>query len=334
MRVKATNPDNRAELRSLIALFTKNWGNTYPISAVYSENFWQERLGTQYLSVVAMRRHNVVAHIAVRLDEQFPSDAHLCMVAFDPEYQDQMSELARQLWAHLMLSPYSKTWSSRCAATVPGCPVVDKFVASLVSPSCAAILPEYLNPIDDQSVERRPVQLCVERVQPLKAPEVAKLRIPERYRPLAQSQFLRFGLTPQFSAGARDAQALSADAQAVLRYRYAGWGTEHLFIVPSLVASWDEIEISDRLRSVLFIDTRDVLCPDMCQQAESHGYVFCGFLPFMCGRHSIVYAQRPTAVLDTDSFSTQGSDLVIAEINSSLQDGIEAPLVPRSVRFA
>ena len=63
INLRATNPDNVFDIRGIIDLFNITYGSTFPNHEVYLEDFWKERIGNRFISIVAERNSKIIGGI-------------------------------------------------------------------------------------------------------------------------------------------------------------------------------------------------------------------------------------------------------------------------------
>lgn len=297
LRIKALNADNALEVRALISLFDRaSAAGVQPYPAVLSEEFWQTRVPQQLTSVVAIDRNVVQAHLSLTVED---SDAHVLFAVVDPQLENGSDVLAK-LWQHMRQSPRLANLRSLTITIPQASSAVEEFAKHTLGARLCCLLPEHT-----PAPSGRAATILGTCSQTQRLPDTLKMRIPARYRAFASSLLAEYGILASYLDISNAPRAVSADARSVVTYTYREVQSQHLFVEPSLLSNWRDLDLDNNFKNFIFVDARDVKCTEFCDMLESQGYVFSGILPFVFGRTSVVLSPPPSNSISQNAFDDE-----------------------------
>lgn len=336
VRLKAGNPDDEAELRGLVKLFAAVYGESFPSRDVYNIQFWNKHIGTRFSSLLALSRNKVIGHLALQPDRHARTNVQLAFPAIDPGYQPFSGELAGLAWEVIAKQSARQHWRSMYMKTMADRAMYQQIGLEVFGMSEVAIYPSYYRVCQDGAL-RPQVAIIYQRVfdrSALANGGCDTLYVPRKHLELCRHLYERVGLRRSFKAEPRTrAQYIvPADRRAVERQRLRGAGIAQVFVYPSLLDSFSQVEhvmscAADDVPPLMIVSTQDPRCPSFCSFLEERGYHFSGVLPLLRNRESIVYhrvngAAASELVLYSDTART------LAQYIQSNQPPFVSDLIP------
>lgn len=308
--IRTINPDNKVEIRDLVHLFRRVYGKSFPISSVYDEAFWSSHVGIRFNSLVAIHEGRIVGHCAIYPEKGVPNIVQLNYMLCDPMYRHLLPGLCRETWQIISKQSIRQNWNMIYNFTFGSSPFTQLLQNKVLNGHEVALMPAYL-----PNSKMRPRGLRIKKgaatendrghvliSQRTFSPN--KLTSRTIYAPKSHRDIIRYLYAPlnlprvfdYSNSIAKLEKAVYADFPAVDMQSFTTTKVRHVYIQPSLVnmpsKTVSEIEDSCPDPSAalyLFINLSDPRCPDFCDMIENRGYKFCGVLPVLQGRDSIIF---------------------------------------------
>lgn len=319
IKIKALSPDNAVAIRGLIRLFSHVYGGTFPVKGVYDPAFWAAQLGKRFVSIVAEDGGDIVAHLAVHRDGTNPVDSFISLAVIDPAYRHSTNEIAQEAGAMIRGLARRQGWCSCTAFVYEDVRAMQAISDSIVRSKEVAILPGYLpaSPVKARGERLSHKRFHAERgsrrhglvTQRIFNPAtVAPLTIyvPDRHREICRLLYAPLGLERRMAPNSPGHSGVVSTG-AIERSYHRGLGTYHTFVTPSGVSSHTSLEPNgwDGSKALfVYADLGDPRCPDFAESLENQGYRFCGIVPLVRGRDSIVFFKETEPYLDRTPFES------------------------------
>jgi hypothetical protein len=305
LNVRSVNPDHAAEIRHISHLYSRVYGDTFPVHDVVSDAFWRTHIGSRYMSLVAELNGEVIAHLSVHRDRIDPSIVEVAYPVYDPRFEDHLPEILARTWAVLERQRTRQGWRMLYYFSLAQRSESQLLGSALLNTYEVAICPGYL-PHNSSSnsgslksalgLTKRCDVIVNQRFFAPDDCEAQALYAPERHRKFIEFLYAPTGLKRSFS-GAKESRVatpvLSADSPAVERQFFRRTGVRQSFVRPSLLGSPKELlnRLSDERQegSYLYLDLTDPKTPSMAEAVEALGFRFGGVLPLFKGTDSVVY---------------------------------------------
>jgi len=317
IHLKAANPDNEVEIKQLSNLFRRVYGKSFPIDSVYDPQFWRTHIGTRFISVIAVRKGRIIAHLGAYPDSDEPRHVQLCFPLCDPAYSHLIPMLGKGAWSILQKQAQRQRWKMIYYFVFGNVPDMQQMADSIFFTKEVAICPDYLpasnlRPRGNKNVKgirrtsngSRTHISITQRIITAEENPPLKLFIPRHHRQMIECLYEPLGLKRTFMdrpKHLREAHALPAEARAVEKNYFSKTGVVHSFVHPSLLPGRpDDVEglsANGNSQVYAFVNMEDPACPAFCEKLEDKGYQFCGILPLLKGRDSVVYYKASSTVL-------------------------------------
>lgn len=307
-KIKACNPDNEPELTQLVALFEQSYGERFPFRGAYATEFWNRQAGSRLISLLAVRRHRVLAHLAARPESRDPSVVQICFPACHEDFLDRALEAASRAWEALLRVAERQQWRSIYYAAFSDLELMQHIGTDVLQTTTTAILPGYAPVINPRCVrngsrnDRDARTHAVIGVRQLgECSHTSPLFVPKRHEEIVT--YLRSKTPHDRTAAAQ--RHVNADAPGIEDSFFKDWGAWHVFVRPSLVkdvsTSLAKLHPSGS-RPFVFVDARDPACPELCEALEERGMLFCGLLPRIADTECVVYSRPDDSPVDANAF--------------------------------
>jgi len=316
IQLKAANPDNELEIKQLSNLFRKVYGKSFPIESVYDPLFWNTHIGTRFISVIATKKGRVIAHLGAYPDADDSSHVQLCFPLCHPAYSHLIPELARGAWRILERQAERQQWKMIYYFVFGNVPDMQLLADSIFRTKEVAICPDYLpasnlRPRGNKNVKgirrssngSRTHVAITQKILSYENGGYKKLFVPEHHRQMIECLYEPMALKRSFDSRAdypREIHALPTEARAIDKNYFAKTGVVHSFVHPSLLSGQqDDIEklsANGNSQVYAFVNMEDPACPSFSLKLEKSGYQFCGILPLLKGRDSLVYYKASSEV--------------------------------------
>lgn len=349
IKIKACSPDNGVQLAQLVAVFRDSYGDQFPFPAVYDAEYWARSIGSRFLSVVASRKHRVLAHIAARPESRDSRVVQLCFPACSAEIRERAVEVTRAAWELLSRVAARQQWSAIYFASFSDIDLMQRISVEALNATTTAILPGYIpmqNPrcarTDHRSSREggRSHVIVGQRLLEHSTPNMAPLFIPSQHIEMCKHLFASLGISGIAARLERSHEEerpmIQADAPAIQSRIFKDWGSAQFVVRPSLLSGFQDslFELSrvGDAHSFVFVDARDAGCPEYCEFLEENGFVFSGVLPNLYGTESVAYSRAWDGALDPESFlcSTAKSLARYMVEHDTQRTPISSPLAPRN----
>jgi hypothetical protein len=337
LTIKALGPDNDVELAQIVQLVEKGYGDTFPIKSAYDLQFWKAHIGQRFTSIVAVKDGKIVGHIAAQPENVDPRNVQILFSLWDPELPELQREFTTRAWEILRAQSKKKSWQMIYSFVFDNTSPMRIFTSDMIKCNSLAICPGYFPGVQttfEGSATNSPLSkngsrtdiVVVQKV--LSTPsEARELFIPARHQVMVERLYKPLGLKRTFARKPRTNQAALQTDLAVERECFARSGICQFFITPSLLAK-DEDPLAEVINSSLkevfiFVNALDPKCPDFCEKLEESGYKFCGALPMLRGRDSLIYYQESLSGLDINHY-TISDELTLAHYITTYESSSES----------
>lgn len=342
-RIKACNPDNEVETGKLVELFRAAFGEQYPFRGVYEREYWARNVGRRFMSLLATRRHSVLAHLAARPEPGLPGIIQLTFPACAPDFQAHAIDAARECWSVFRSIAERQSWTGVYYAAFSDVELTQRLATEVFQSSPSAVLPGYIpvqNPRCSRSKgsgARTPARshvVLTERRLTETQSTVAPLYVPRRHRDLVSELLTDSGAT--HSRGrmchvvAKSHQAIAADVPAIERRVMRDWNSVHMLVHPRLLANFEDAILAStefpEARPYLFVNARDSHCIQFCEYLESQGLAFCGMTSSIFSTETLVYAYVDELSMDPEHFICPSTRRLARYISEQDSVGLPRPL--------
>ncbi|RMD85871.1 MAG: hypothetical protein D6808_04450 [Candidatus Dadabacteria bacterium] len=302
--VRALNPDDRVELEKLVGLFTTLTGSTYPIRTVYDSQFWAAHIGVRFCSVGVFHEGSLIGHFAICPDSRMRSNVRIAFPLFDMRYIDLQEMIRKEVAVLIDRLCRRNRWSTTYYFIFDSGRADQKFILQMLGGSETALCPHYfLESAKSQSIvgadkagtdSRRISVYVVENPACRNTLPSHTVYVPKHHKDICSYLYEPFGLNREFrrKPDSKVQIFLGAEERGVDIKRYKETGVTHICVSPSLIH--DRNKALNQIASLgdepvfLFVNMFDPGCPSFVERMEDVGFVFCGILPLLMGRDSIV----------------------------------------------
>lgn len=315
--LKAASPDNDAQVKRIVELFKRAYGEDFPIRQVYQPSFWKSRVGTRFTSFVAERNGEVIVHLAACRDRANPGHVQLCMPAVDPRDEKLSMDAARSLWELVERQAARQGWTMMYKFLLGNMSHLHQLLSTVFGFSEVAVYPGYCPPLSCVKKGERAKRKTAPQITPpvlimqksfRRPQETASVFVPAHHAHVCKALFDSLGLARTIrDIGPLDVTYTSNGREAVQLQSLRHRGVCHAFVQPSLLTSFNEAfsALPDKRFGdfVFFVNMADPKAPDFCTVLERKKFSFCGVLPLINGQDSLVYASRRAGLLKDDTFT-------------------------------
>lgn len=303
IKIKAASPDNEVEIKALIDLFSRAYGDRFPVKGVYEPKFWSTHINKRFISLLAYHNDQLCGHIAFQPERDHPRQVQVTLPVSDYAYLRANSIFASDVCEIVEDLASRQGWHSLYFFVFCSIPAMERISGDIFGLSSVGFFPAYLpsdlSPVESDSNNDTACSIMVTaRCFPsFQRFSTGILYVPQQHRRVVQDLYQEIGVQREFREidvnGQFEEAAIPADCRAIERQFFKRAGVEQLFVHPSLVSTQefiDNLSMKDGVLSqYIFLDMRDRKCPDMCEDLEKLGFRFGGILPFVKGRESISY---------------------------------------------
>lgn len=326
---KAVSPDNHREVIQIPELFRKVYGDTFPVTKVYSSQFWLTHIGNRFINLVAQREGKIIGHVAIepQAGEPQTGERRVAQVGFalcDPKYRAYLPEMTQKASELISRVAVRQNWRMIYCYHYGDVPDVGGFFHGVLRCVDVAICPSYFPESDlrlrgmrtrrKNDPSGRSNLLITQRVLSDDTDSI-ELYVPKQHLEICKYLYAPLTLSRTFAAKAGSAPSfVSADSAAVESRIFSRIEVAHYFVKPSLFEkghyALDAFD-SPKMKSVfLFVDMRDPQTPVFCERAEEKGYNFCGILPLQRGQESIIYYKSDQAIVETQTYDSERAQIL------------------------
>lgn len=301
INLRATNPDNIFDIKGIIDLFNITYGSTFPNHEVYIEDFWKERIGNRFISIVAERNNKIIGHIACSPHKDDPKNVQIIMPVVIPCNEEQ--EILNMMWDLVEELAKKKSWKIAYKFITSYPERMENTISMIGNFYDSAIYPGHndskkkLNSFNTDSIKSQtnyPI-LYSQHTFNSKLIKEEYYYSPSAYNEII-ANFYRGLQIPRKQGNLRTKNTFKVleDVKPVEIKSYRHTGLCRAYITPSLLSSYtkdalkyDKNRFSDAL---YYINLLDPKCPKFCEFLESLGFSFCGIIPLIDGSDYIIYS--------------------------------------------
>jgi len=328
--IKAADADNDVEVKGIVDLFKTAFGQSFPKKAVYRPDFWRRHISSRFTSLIAVQAHQIVAHLALQTDKLCSDMVEVLLPAFDPVVRDQVGELYRDSWKIVTKQAQRSGWAVAYFREYQEFPDLQRLTRESVKAVPVAILPRHQIPgSNHHHINRRKtgaLDLLTARVLNRSATlssKTSSLFVPSSHVQICSQIYGSLGMVRTFLTEEAPSSipnfGLPTDVRAVDK-QPTHLGLGGVFVQPSLVTDSarfnSAIAAAARYQAPLMINMQDPACPAFCEKLENHGYSFCGVMPSIYGRESIVFGCLGDHEVNTKLFYGDGAQALTAYVDS------------------
>ncbi len=301
INLRATNPDNVFDIRGIIDLFNITYGSTFPNHEVYLEDFWKERIGNRFISIVAERNSKIIGHITCCPHKDDPQNIQIIMPVVIPCNEEQ--DILNMMWELVENLAKKKSWKmaykfitsypERMENTIS---MIGNFFDSAIYPGHKDNKLSECNRNEIRTQTEFPV-LYSQHTFDSKLFKEEIFYAPKAYEDIIKDFYL--GLQIPRKLGNNKNKKISkiySDIKPVEIKSYKHAGLCRAYITPSLLSSFNEDALSydtNRFQDALYyVNLLDPKCPELCEFIESLGYSFCGIIPLIDNSDYIIYSRN------------------------------------------
>ena len=115
--IKAVNPDNDKELRSLARLFAAVYASNSSSSCTkyFEADFWRQHAGTSFVSLAAFAGDSLIGHLGLVRSRSISGCMELILPAFDVATLNDMYQIAESGFVTLQRLALRQKWESLCS---------------------------------------------------------------------------------------------------------------------------------------------------------------------------------------------------------------------------
>lgn len=300
--LRATNPDNVFDIRGIIDLFNITYGSTFPNHEVYLEDFWKERIGNRFISIIAERNSKIIGHIACCPHKEDPKNVQIIMPVVIPCNEEQ--EILNMMWKLVENIAVKKSWKMAYKFITSYPEKMENTISMIGNFYDSAIYPGHQNnnTQKDQDNSETKTQTSFPILYSQHTFDSKLIKTEVFYAPKAyQEIIINFYRELQIPRRLGNNQSkkifkIYSDIKPVEIKSYKHTGLCRAYITPSMLTSfsldalsYDTNRFSDALYYVNLLDPK---CPDFCDYLESHSYSFCGVIPLIDGSDYIIYSKN------------------------------------------
>jgi hypothetical protein len=300
--IKAINGDNEVQINQLVKLFERVYGDTFPIKSVYDAQFWKTHIGSRFVSLGAFREGQLIAHLAACPDNDNPRHIQMCFPICSPAHCHLVASLGSSAWKFFQRQAVRQDWEMIYYFVLGNVPDMQLLADRVFCSSEVAFCPEYfpatnLRPRGVResqlfaSGERSHIAITQRVLRP--QGKSKSLHVPDRHREMVQHLYHPLKLKREFLSSSQVVEfTFPADAEGFERNYFRETGVEHIFVQPGLASSNTPQSTFSRPgvdTCYMFVNMEDPTCPEFCDRIEAAGYRFCGVLPLVKNRDSIIF---------------------------------------------
>ena len=307
INLRATNPDNVFDIRGIIDLFNITYGSTFPNREVYIEDFWKERIGNRFISIVAERNSKIIGHIACCPHKEDPQNIQIIMPVVIPCNEEQ--DILNMMWELVEHLAEKKSWKIAYKFITSYPERMENTISMIGNFYDSAIYPghrNYKNQEDTKLKETEGNEVRTQTDFPVLYSQhtfdskLIKEEIyyaPKTYEDIIKDFYLGLQLPRKLGNNKnKKITKIYSDVKPVEIKSYKHTGLCRAYITPSLLSSFNEDALSydtNRFDDALYyVNLLDPKCPDFCEYIESIGYSFCGVIPIIDNSDYIIYSKN------------------------------------------
>lgn len=115
--IKAVNPDNDKELRSLARLFSAVYNNNSSSNCTkyFEADFWRQHAGSSFVSLAAFSGDSLIGHLGLVKSKSIAGCMELILPAFDVATLNDMYQIAESGFVTLQRLAMRQKWESLCS---------------------------------------------------------------------------------------------------------------------------------------------------------------------------------------------------------------------------
>lgn len=296
IELKASNPDNIYDIKGIINLFYLSYQDTFPNHEVYNEEFWRERIGNRFISIIAKENDEVVGHIACCPQKEDKENVQIIMPVVIP--CDYEQEILNKLWEKVEGLAKKKSWKMAFKFITSYPQKMEQTISKIGNFNEIALYPghkkeESLN--DIQTETSYPVLYSQHTFDSSKIKK-EKIYVPSQYKDIVEKFYKDISIQREFANNDDNNSLLILDdAKPVELKSYRHTGLCRLYVTPSLLPTFNKSQISfDNSRfydALIYVNLFDSKCPLFCEFLEDMGYSFSGVIPLIDGGDYIIYTK-------------------------------------------
>ncbi len=292
---RASNPDNIFDIKGIIDLFVATYDFSFPNRKVYQENFWRERIGNRFISIVAERDSKIVGHLACCPHKNDNKNVQIIMPVVIPCPEEE--EILMSLWSLVERIAKKKHWKMAYKFITSYPEKMESVISTIGNFNETAIYPGHrtTNELLDIKTETAYPILYSQHIFDTSLLKNEIVYVPNEYKELAENLYNRSNLPRVFCDLDNKIARIYTDVKPVEIKSYKHTGLCRAYITPSLLNNYskeallyDETRFCDML---LYVSLFDPECPSFCKFLESLGYSFSGIIPLIDGGDHIIYSK-------------------------------------------
>ena len=293
--IRPLNPDNDRDVQQLVALAERCPRAELLSDAVYSAQFWKRASGRRFTALAAVAEGRIVAHFGLGTLGRYSRErgagtagtATISHLMIDPAAAHLIEEIGAL--ARNMLEGQIRRKGISCVLALQ----------SSANQSAAELLQQLgLKPVAAFDDTPRFLKLYARSTET--APRSLEY-LPAQLKEVVSSTLQALDIPSSATEAAELADAVPADELSVQPLPFSKGRRVLLLLTPSLLyrgdgGTIDRASIEDLLKrsasALLGIKMSDRGCTDLTRIVQSLGYEYCGILPSLFGRDSILFAKR------------------------------------------
>jgi hypothetical protein len=293
--IRPLNPDNDREVQQLVALAERCPKSELLSDAVYSAQFWKRASGRRFTGLIAVVEGKIVAHFGLGTLGRYSRERGA-------------STAGTASLSHIMIDPVAAHLVEQIGSglrVVIGNQMSRKEITCLLAlqssgnQGSAALLQHLgLKPVAAFEDSSRFLQLFARSLET--TPRSLEY-LPAQLKEVVSSTLQALDIPTSTTEAAELADAVPADDLSVQPLPFSKGRRVLLLLTPSLLCrsaggTIDRSSIDSLLKrrstALLGIKLSDRGCTDLTRIVQSLGYEYCGILPSLFGRDSILFAKR------------------------------------------
>ncbi|NDC38658.1 MAG: hypothetical protein EBZ48_11480 [Proteobacteria bacterium] len=304
--IRPLNPDNELEVHQLVALFERCPQGAALSEAVLSPRFWQGAAGRRFTSLLAYYEGKLVAHCGFGTLARFSRErgaraskaANLSHLLITPAAAELVSAIAFRFNEVIEGQLCRKGINSLLAVHSSGSDLSATLLKAMGLTQVAAF--------EDSS---RFLQIYARSMD--SAPRTVEF-LPAQLREVVTATFKTLQISTSDTDASELSDAVPADDLSVQPLPFSKAHRVLLLLTPSLLqrneggtlskASIERL-LEGRSATLVGIKISDRGCTDLSRIVQSLGFEYCGMLPALFGRDSILFAKRNTSARSVHSQS-------------------------------
>ncbi|MGI6680003.1 MAG: hypothetical protein ACOX3T_00680 [Bdellovibrionota bacterium] len=327
INLRATNPDNVYDIKGIIELFNLTYGSTFPNKEVYMEDFWKERIGNRFISIVAEQNSKIIGHIACCPHKEDPQNIQIIMPVVAPNSNEQ--EILNIMWGLVEDLAVKKSWKMAYKFITSYPKKMENTISMIGNFYDSAIYPGHkLDEIATLEAKEIHTQTSYPILYSQHTFNSELIKNDYFYPPNAYVDIITdfyIGLKIPRRLGSDKSKKtfeIYSDIKPIELKSYKHTGLCRIYITPSLLTSftkdcieYDTNRFSDALYYVNLLDPK---CPDFCEYMETKGYSFCGIVPLIDSGDYIIYSKNISNLKDfhfTKEASENLRDIILKNEN-------------------